>query len=75
MLIHQKSDLELCSDPVRSGKKDRFFHILDLLEGESAGKASKSAEDFGPHGALYVLFHKFHAAVAGFNIDSGALII
>ena len=67
--------LELGADAVRTGKKHRLFHILDLLEGESAGKASKSAEDFGPHGALYVLFHKFYAAVAGFNIDSGALII
>ena len=36
---------------------------------------SESAENFGAHGPLYMLFHKLHAFIACLNVDAGTLII
>ena len=75
VLIHQESQLQLCSHAVCSGNKRGLFHVLKAFHGKSTGKSAETAQHFGAGRCFHILFHQFHGLISGLNIYSCISVI
>ena len=75
MPIQHHGQLQLGTHAVRAGKQHRMFHILDGIQGKSAGKTAQPPHHLRAHGLLHMLLHQFHRSVARLNIHASLLVI
>ena len=71
VLVHQKGDLQLCSDTVRSGNGDGTFHF-GQIRFEHSAKTAETADDSGTERAFHQRLDSFDRFITCRHVNNPA---